>query len=89
MSAHLTEKDSLTPIARFFPSTVGPSDGPANDGARGVAGTPRAGNPVGGGRQSSYASSGGQAQTRLRSPYAWSMRRTGTQYLPSRSECTG
>ncbi len=43
--------------------------------------------PVAG--QSSYASSGGQEHTRLRSPYAWSMRRTGTQYLPSRSEGTG
>ena len=27
------------------------------------------------------ASGGGQAQTRLRSPYAWSMRPTGGQYL--------
>lgn len=31
--------------------------------------------------QSSYASSGGQEQTRFRSPNAWSMRRTGGQYL--------
>ena len=30
---------------------------------------------------SAKASGGGQAQTRLRSPYAWSMRATGGQYL--------
>ena len=30
---------------------------------------------------SANASGGGQAQTRLRSPYAWSMRATGGQYL--------
>ena len=33
--------------------------------------------------------SGGHAHTRLRSPYAWSMRRTGGQYLLRTSECTG
>ncbi len=32
-------------------------------------------------RYSANASGGGQAQTRLRSPYAWSMRATGGQYL--------
>ena len=37
----------------------------------------------------SNASGGGQEQTRLRSPYAWSMRRTGGQYLFSRSESSG
>src|SRR5688572_8043936 len=68
----------------------------AADGAdeHGLTGTERPGpGPLGGGPgrwvrlgQSSYASSGGQEQTRLRSPYAWSMRRTGTQYLSSRSE---
>ena len=35
------------------------------------------------------ASTGGHAHTRLRSPYAWSMRRTGAQYLLRTSECTG
>ena len=33
------------------------------------------------GRHSANASGGGHEQTRLRSPYAWSMRATGGQYL--------
>jgi len=36
---------------------------------------------VGAGRDQANASIGGHAHTRLRSPYAWSMRRTGGQYF--------
>jgi SAM-dependent methyltransferase len=39
--------------------------------------------------QFSNASGGGHAHIRLRSPYAWSMRRTGGQYLARRSPSTG
>ena len=39
--------------------------------------------------QSSNASGGGQEQTRLRSPYAPSMRRTGGQYFAVRSTPAG
>ncbi len=53
--------------------------------------------PPGGGRDAvrragpcqAKASIGGQAQTRLRSPYAWSIRRTGGQYFAATSERTG
>ena len=36
---------------------------------------------AGAGRDQANASIGGHAHTRLRSPYAWSMRRTGGQYF--------
>ena len=39
------------------------------------------------GQFSANASGGGQAQTRLRSPYAWSMRATGGQYLSGSMPC--
>lgn len=39
--------------------------------------------------QSSYAAIGGQAQTRLRSPYAPSIRRTGGQYFAGRGPVPG
>lgn len=40
-------------------------------------------------RQLAYSSTGGQAHTRLRSPYTSSTRRTEGQNLPSRSHSTG